>query len=116
MLYKVPHSKTEEFIVYRKFYFNRRKKQGMMGFLSVTLMSVGIFMLLPTPEDVVSVGWLSRFLAKHYGLTNGSGILYSIAIIKGTAVLLLIVSAVIGGQYVRERIAHRIKNHKLLSL
>lgn len=115
MLYKVPHSKTKEFIVYRKFSYDRRKKHGVMGFLSVTLMSIGIFMLLPTPEDVVSVGWLSGFLVKHYGITNGSGILYSIAIIKGMAILLLGMSVVLGGEYIREMIAHKIKRHKLFS-
>jgi|SRR3989344_8030261 len=116
MLYKVQHSKSEEFIVYRKFNWDRNKKRGAAGFLSVVLMSVGIFMLLPTPEDVISVGWLSRFLVKHYDVAGGNGILYSLVILKGTAALLLVVSIALGGKYVRERIAHKIKNHNLLSL
>ncbi len=112
--YKVLHSNADGYVVHRKFYWDRQKRHGLAGFLSVTLLSVGIFMLLPTPEDVISVGWLSRFLMKHYSITNGAGIFYAIAIIKGTAMILIVAATALGGRYIQDELARKIKNHGFL--
>ena len=117
MSYKVVlHSKKDGYVVYRKFHWDRKRQHGLVGFLSVVLLSVGTFMLLPTPEDFIEVGWLSRFLAKHYQMANGTGIFYAIAIIKGTALVIIGVSVALGGKYIRDELTKKIKRHKVLSL
>jgi hypothetical protein len=102
-VYKVVHSDSEEMTVYRRVYWNSGRKTGLIGFASIALLSLGTFMLIPTPEDVLSVGWLARLFTKHYGISVEQGVLYGLLAVKGIAALLIIVASVLGGEYVREK-------------
>src|SRR3989344_3717774 len=101
-VYKVVHSKSGDMIVYRNVYLSPQTKTGIIGFVSVALLSLGTFMLIPTPEDVLSVGWLARLFTKHYGISSEQGVLYGLLTVKGTAILLIIIASVLGGEYIRE--------------
>ena len=101
-VYKVVHSRSGDMVVYRNVYWSSRTKTGIIGFVSVALLSLGTFLLIPTPEDVLSVGWLARFFTKHYGLSGEKSVLYGLLTVKGTAVLLIVVASILGGEYVRE--------------
>ena len=109
-------------IVYRNVYWSPQTKTGIIGsreklpaiflgqenssefslVVSVALLSLGTFMLIPTPEDVLSVGWLARLFTKHYGISSEQGVLYGLLTVKGTAILLIIIASVLGGEYIRE--------------
>ena len=102
MKYRVIHSKSKEMTVYRNVHWSSRTKTGIIGFVSVALLSLGTFMLIPTPEDVLSVGWLARLFTKHYGISSEQGVLYGLLTVKGTAILLIIIASVLGGEYIRE--------------
>ncbi len=101
-VYKVVHSDSEEMTVYRKVYWNSGRKTGLIGFASIALLSLGTFMLIPTPEDFLSIGWLARLFTKHYGISGEKSVLYGLLTVKGTAILLIVVASVLGGEYIRE--------------
>lgn len=102
MKYRVIHSKSKEMTVYRRVYWSPQTKTGIIGFVSVALLSLGTFLLIPTPEDFLSVGGLARFFTKHYGISGEKSILYGLLTVKGTAVLLIVIASVLGGEYIRE--------------
>ena len=99
--YRIKHAETATHIVYRRFTYKQQKQLGMIGFLSVVLMSIGIFLVLPTPEDIISIGAIAEFLVKHYGIANGKSILYALIISKGTGGLLILISLLLGGTYIK---------------
>ncbi len=101
-VYKIVHSKSGDMIVYRKLYWSPQIKTGIIGFVSVALLSLGTFLLIPTPEDFLSVGGLARFFTKHYGISGERSLLYGLLTVKGTAVLLIVIASVLGGEYIRE--------------
>ena len=103
-------------IVYRNVYWSPQTKTGIIGFVSVALLSLGTFMLIPTPEDVLSVGWLARLFTKHYGISGEQGVLYGLLTVKGTAILLIVVASVLGGEYIRElfhrKVTTKVNHHR----
>ena len=99
--YRIKHSETDTHIVYRKFTYERQKQLGLIGFLAVVLMSVGIFLLIPTPEDILTIGAIANFLAGHYALANGKSIFYALILYKGSGALIVLAAIVLGGAYIK---------------
>jgi len=110
MRYKIAHSETDRYVIYRKFNYKVNTKLGAQGFLSVVLLSVGIFMALPMPEDVIIYGALGKVLSKTLDLTTGKGILYASLIFEGTGMALIVLASVVGGSYIRNRLKAKVKD------
>jgi len=110
MRYKIAHSETDRYVVYRKFTYKRSKYLGIQGFLSVSLLSIGIFMSIPTPEDIVVLGAIGKYLSSMFNLTTGEGLLYATLAYKGTGVALIVVAAAFGGSYIRNRLKAKVKD------
>jgi len=110
MRYKIAHSETDRYVVYRKFTYKRNKYLGIQGFLSVSLLSIGIFLTMPTPEDIIVLGAIGKYLSKVFDMTTGQGVLYATLAYKGTGVALIVVAAAFGGSYIRNRLKAQVKN------
>ena len=111
MKYKVKQSGTDRYVVYRKFHYKPKLSLGTKGFLSVTLLSIGIYLSIPTHEDIVILGAIGKYLSSIFGLTNGRGVMYATLTYKGTGIALICIAAVLGGSYIRDRLMTQVKNH-----
>ncbi len=111
-VYRVLYSRSKDAVTYRKVFWSHSRKSGLKGFASIVLLSVGTFMLLPTPEDVIEVGGLATFLTGHYGISASKSLYYALLIIKGSAGLLIGVASILGGSYIRDKIRHGIDRHR----
>ena len=123
MKYRIANSETGDYVVYRKFAYKRNIYHGTKGFLSVFLLSVGVFLTIPTPEDIVILGGLGKYVASIFNLSTGKGILYTTLIYKGAGVALICIAVILGGSYVQEKLKsqvrgqiNNIKNFKRLHL
>ena len=97
-------------MIYRRFTYKPKLSMGSKGFLSVFLLSAGVFLTIPTPEDIVILGALGRYISQAFDMSTGKGILYATLVYKGAGVTMLVIAAVLGGSYIRERLKSQVKN------
>jgi len=111
MKYRIANSETRNYVVYRKFAYKRNIYHGVKGFLSVFLLSVGIFLTIPTPEDIIILGGIGKYMSSVFNLSTGRGILYTTLIYKGAGVAMICVAVVLGGSYIQEKLKAQVKGH-----
>ena len=111
MKYKVVHSdKDSKYVVYRKFTYKPSKYLGVQGFLSIFFLSFGIYLTIPTPEDIVILGTIGKYIAAVFDLSTGKGILFATLAYKGTGVALICLAVIFGGSYIQESLKSQVKN------
>lgn len=111
-IYKVLYSRSKDAVTYRKVRWQQNRTAGIKGFAAIVLLSVGTFMLLPTPEDVVTISGLATLLSGHYSIPASSSFYYSLIIIKGAAAALIVLASILGGSYIRDKIRQKIDGHR----
>lgn len=110
MKYRVTQSEEDsKYTVYRTFNYTGSKYRGAQGFLSIFLLSLGIYLTIPTPEDVVILGTLGKYISAVFDLSAGKGILYATLTYKGMGVALLCAAIILGGAYIREKLKSKVK-------
>ncbi|MFH0869073.1 MAG: hypothetical protein V1839_02505 [archaeon] len=111
MRYRVRNSKSGEYVIYRKFRYKRNLNPGVKGFLSVFFMSLGIYLVLPTPEDVIIYGAVGKYISYTFKTPISSGVLYASLIFEGAGVVCIALAAVLGGSYMREKLKAQVRGH-----
>ena len=112
MKYKVPHSAEDSrYVLYRKFTYRRNINHGAKGFLSVVLLSIGVFLAIPTPEDIVILGGLGKYVSSVFNLSTGKGILYATLAYKSAGIALICIAVVLGGSYIQEKLKSQVTGH-----
>lgn len=112
MKYRVTHSNRDsKYIVYRKFTHKPRLSLGTKGFLSVIFLSVGIFLSIPTPEDILILGAIGKFFSHIFDVSTGSGILFATLTYKGTGIALIVAAIILGGSYIKEKLKTHVKGN-----
>ena len=110
MRYRVTQSEEDsKYTVYRTFNYTGSKYRGAQGFLSIFLLSLGIYLTIPTPEDVVILGTLGKYISGAFDLSAGKGILYATLTYKGIGVALLCAAMILGGAYIRGKLKSKVK-------
>jgi len=111
MKYRVTQSNQDgRYVVYRKFHYKPSKYLGVKGFASVFLLSLGIFVTIPTPEDIVILGTIGKYVSSIFGMSTGKGILFATLAYKGAGIAILCVAVVLGGSYVQEKLKAQVKS------
>ena len=106
MKFKIEHSDTDEFKVYRKFHYstNPLLKLGIKGFSAVVLLAIGSYFVLPTPDEILTMPVLAKVFSKFFQVSFSKGLVYAFLAYKAIGVILIICAAILGGKYIQDRI------------
>ncbi len=74
------------------------------------LMVVGIYIIIPTPEEIVIHSTIAIFLSKTLKVTVSWGVILSAVIYRSLGLISLAVGLILGGEAALRRLKKRMKN------
>jgi len=110
MQYKIHHGTDDDFVVYRKFHYSARS-HGVKGFIAILFTSIGIYCLLPTPDEVITIPLLAKVYGKFFGITFKQGVVYGLITYKIVGITFIALAIFFGGRYVQETLKMKVKEH-----
>jgi hypothetical protein len=110
MKYRVEHSKSKEFRVYRKFHYHTGLKLGVRGFLSVVFLAIGIFILMPDPDELLIYGAILPVLSKSLGISLKQALILAATTFKCIGFVFLVAALAVGGRYIKDKLKMQVKS------
>ena len=80
---------------------------------SLALMGVALFVIIPTPDEMLIHPTIGYLLSHTFNTSLQSGIIWSIILYDGLGFLILLVSIALGGEYVLNELNTRIADKKI---
>jgi len=111
MKYKVMHSTIDDYQVYRTFHYTPNKLIGVKGFSAIALLSVGLLLALPMPDDVLLYGATGKYFASTFGMTLTKGIMYAALAYEAAGIALIAVACILGGSYIKDKLKTQVRHH-----